>query len=280
MSNLLIKIEDMMVAIDRIRIGVRQFLELVSTYHSSHGTPAKIQKIYSVIQETLKKFNELGKEVEGSLRPMSSAPFIDDRTVELYESINKECNWKEFQERSSYSAKMFEEMLKTQFPHVLTSVNTRINFPLTPISLSSPPILGFSNNFSKKQKLDTDLKPMDEEGNISFTPNSLSTPLTPASIQTPIMRLSVPMLSILNGPRIETFYDLDKVLDKLKNHNQYVLNKILHKVTSSVIGLKVLCKGVFVSYISFKPRTALVGSFQFDNSESDPMVMDKIVMYH
>jgi hypothetical protein len=91
---------------------------------------------------------------------------MEDRMVQLYETLNTECNWKEVKERTTQSAKLFEEQLRSQFPQAISSVTQRANALMTPLPsplLSPNPTT--PGTTPKKRKSDGhELEPMEEEG--------------------------------------------------------------------------------------------------------------------
>jgi len=54
-------------------------------------------------------------------------PFMEGRMVQLYNTLNTDCNWKDVKDRSQLSVKQFEDNLRTQFPSAVSSVVARSN---------------------------------------------------------------------------------------------------------------------------------------------------------
>jgi hypothetical protein len=68
--------------------------------------------------------------------------------------------------------------------------------------------------------------------------------------------------------------------------DQLSVSKTLHKAAySCVTGIKVTCKGVLVAYISFKPKSVVLGVPDYTGisdsgtGPTDVMIMDKIAVY-
>jgi hypothetical protein len=84
---------------------------------------------------------------------------------------------------------------------------------------------------------------------------------------------------------------LDRVIERIEaaphtTQAQFTVSKILHKAAHScVTGIKVFCKGVFVAYVSFKPKTAVLGVPDYTGisdsgtNPTDVMIMDKVAVY-